>query len=302
MKRVLLTGAGGFVGHHAIAPLVARGYEVHAVTSRPVASGDTVRWHEADLLDPDASSRLVAVLRPTHLLHFAWYAEPGKYSRSPENLRWLEASLALLRHFRAAGGARLVMAGTCAEYGWTQGVCSEGATPRRPATLYGICKNALHEVMSSYCEAERLSAAWGRIFFLYGPGEHPSRLVPSVANALLRGDDASCTHGNQVRDYLHVEDVAAAFVALLDSNVRGAVNIASGRRVALRDVVLEVARCAGAPDRRVRFGAIEATQGEAPEIVADVRRLAEEVRWSPRYDLSTGLAQAVERLRAESGQ
>jgi nucleoside-diphosphate-sugar epimerase len=302
MKRVLLTGASGFVGRHAISPLRARGYEVHAVTSRAMTSGGAVHWHQADLLDGSASSRVVAEVRPTHLLHFAWYAEPGKYWRSPENVRWLEASLALLRHFRASGGARLVMAGTCAEYDWTQGVCSEGATPRRPATLYGICKNALHEVMSGYCEAEGLSAAWGRIFFLYGPGEHPSRLVSSVASALLRGDDPSCTHGNQVRDYLHVEDVAAAFVALLDSDVTGALNVASGRRVTLRDIVLEVARCAGAPGGRVKFGAIEAPQGEAAEIVADVRRLANEVRWAPRYDLTSGIAQAVDHRRAESAR
>ncbi len=301
MKRVLLTGATGFVGRHAITPLAARGYEVHAVTSRFAQGGGAVRWHQCDLLDAAASARLVDEVRPTHLLHFAWYAEPGKYWRSPENLRWVEASLALLRNFHAAGGARLVMAGTCAEYDWTGGVCSEGATPRRPATLYGTCKNALFEMTSAFCEAERLSAAWGRIFFLYGPGEHPSRLIPSVANALLGGGEATCTHGNQVRDYLHVQDVAEAFVALLDAEVTGPVNIGSGRPVTLRDVVLEVARNAG-DGERVRFGAIPAPEGEAAQVVADVRRLAEEVRWAPRYDLARGIAQAVDALRDGSGR
>jgi nucleoside-diphosphate-sugar epimerase len=301
VKRVLLTGASGFLGRRAIAPLSARGYEVHAVASRHPPSGGEAQWHQADLLDVSALSRLVTAVRPSHLLHFAWYAEPGKYRDSPENLRWLEASLALLRHFRAAGGMRVVMAGTCAEYDNAGGTCSEDATPRRPGTLYGLCKNALYEVMSGYCAAEGLSAAWGRLFFLYGPGEHSSRFVPSVASALLRGEDAACTHGGQVRDYLHVDDAAGAFVALLDSEVTGAVNIASGRAVALRDVALEVARHAGTP-ARVNFGAIAAPRGEPGRIVADVRRLTEEVGFAPRHDLATGIAHVVDALRAGSGR
>lgn len=294
MKRVLLTGASGFIGRQAVAPLAAKGYEIHAVTSRePAAPAANVRWHRADLMDAGATERLLAQVRPTHLLHFAWYAEPGKYWRSPMNFRWLEASLALLRHFRDAGGRRAVMAGTCAEYDWTgAGVCSESETARRPATPYGVCKNALQETMRSFCEVEALSGAWGRIFFLHGPGEHPSRLVPSVVNALLEGGEARCTHGNQVRDFLHVEDVAGAFVALLDSAVEGPVNIASGRPVTLREVVLAAADCLGARER-VRFGALPAPQNEPPVLVADVRRLSAEVRWQPRYDLAGGLAQSV---------
>jgi nucleoside-diphosphate-sugar epimerase len=293
VKRVLLTGAGGFIGRHAATALAAKGHEVHAVWAhRQPAAGAVHGWHRADLLDPAAVRELLAQVRPTHLLHFAWYAEPGKYWQSPENFRWLDASLVLLRAFRENGGERAVMAGTCAEYDWQQGLCVENATPRRPATPYGACKNSLQEAMAKYCEAEGLSCAWGRIFFLYGPGEHPSRLVPSVVNALLDGDFARCTHGNQVRDYLHVEDVAAAFVALLESDVRGAVNIASGRPVTLRDVVLAAAERLHAAER-VRFGALAAPDNEPPLLVADVGRLEREVGWRPRYDLASGIESTV---------
>jgi nucleoside-diphosphate-sugar epimerase len=293
MKRVLVTGASGFVGRHALAPLAARGYEVHAVTSRPrEPAADAVRWHRADLLDAQQSARVMSEARPTHLLHFAWYAEPGKFWRSPENFRWLEASIALLRHFRDQGGRRVVMAGTCAEYDWNYGLCSEQLTPRRPSTPYGVCKNALHETLEAFCAVEGLSGAWGRIFFLYGPQEHPARLVAYVIGALAGGGVAECTHGNQIRDFLHVEDVASAFVALLDSGVEGAVNIASGHPVALRDVVLAAASRLDARDR-VRFGAIPAPEGEAPFVVADVRRLAREVGWRPRYDLESGISETV---------
>lgn len=294
MKRVLLTGATGFIGRRAASFLATRGYEVHAVSSqhRSETGGDT-RWHQADLFDSAAISRLMTAVRPTHLLHFAWYAEPGKFWQSSENFRWLEASIALLRHFSEQGGQRVVMAGSCAEYDWDYGFCSEKVTPCRPATTYGVCKHALFQTLHAYCAAAGLSGAWGRIFFLYGPHEHPARLIASVINDLLSGKVARCTHGNQIRDFLHVIDVASAFAALLDSTVEGSVNIASGRPVTLREVVIAAAECLGAGDR-VEFGALNAPANEPPVLLADVRRLAEEMIWHPVYDLTAGIAQTVQ--------
>lgn len=302
MKRVLLTGASGFIGRHATAPLLEKGYEVHAVSSRPVvAAGNAVHWHEADLLDESAVARLLAEVRPTHLLHFAWYVEAGKFWGSAQNYRWLEASLALLRNFGEHGGRRAVMAGTCAEYDWDYGFCSEAVTPLRPTTPYGSCKNALREALCAYGAGEGLSAAWGRIFFLYGPGEQRARLVPSVIRSLALGETARCTHGRQVRDFLHAADVASAFVALLDSAIEGPVNIASGAPVTLREVVLAAADCFGASGR-VEFGALAASADEPPLLVADVRRLNGEVGWRPSIGLADGMRQVVGSWQEKQGR
>ncbi|WP_136416247.1 NAD(P)-dependent oxidoreductase [Herbaspirillum sp. ST 5-3] len=292
MKRVLLTGATGFIGGHVLPRLVASGYEVHAVSTKAPRQTQGVVWHQTDLLDTVASAHLMETIRPTHLLHLAWYAEPGKFWRSLENYRWLEASIALLRSFREQGGERAVMAGTCAEYDWDYGFCSETVTPKRPATPYGVCKNALQEALSSFSGETGMNSAWGRIFFLYGPGENPSRLVASVVGALLRGETARCTHGSQIRDFLHVDDVADAFAALLASDVRGAINIASGQARTLREIVNFAADCIGARDK-VNFGAIPAPDNEPPLLVADVRRLSTELNWKPRLDLQAGMAQTV---------
>ena len=222
MKRVVVTGAAGFIGRHALAPLLARGYEVHGVShggSKPAAAN--VHWHGADLLDSAAIESLIEAVRPTHLLHFAWHTRPGTFWTAPENYRWLESGIALLRHFQRSGGARIVMAGSCAEYEWDGAVSAEGSTPLRPATPYGFCKHALQQTLRSFCDLHGLSGAWGRIFFVYGHGEHPTRLVGSAVASMLRGEPARCTDGLQVRDFLHVEDVANAFAALLDGRVEG---------------------------------------------------------------------------------
>ncbi len=210
-----------------------------------------------------------------------------------DNVRWVEASLALLRAFVAVGGRRAVLAGTCAEYDWSgEEPLDESATPLRPTTLYGAAKHALHAVAVAYAAQVGLELAWGRVLFLYGPGEAPGRLVPAVARALLAAEPARTTAGTQVRDLLHVQDVAGAFAALVDSDVGGAVNVASGEGVALREVIELVARAAGRPDL-LEVGALHTRPDEPVRLVADVTRLRKEVGFAPRVTLPEGIESTV---------
>ncbi len=192
MKRVIVTGASGFVGRHALSPLQALGFEVHAV-DLPVAAqttGHKLVWHALDVLDPVAVGRVVPQIGATHLLHFAWFAKHGQFWTAAENLDWVAASLHLIRVFHRAGGERTVVAGTCAEYDWsdTADDCDEQRSRVRPQTLYGAAKNALRCVLEAYSATCSMEWAWGRLFMLYGPDEHPARLVPSLLCPLVQGE------------------------------------------------------------------------------------------------------------------
>jgi nucleoside-diphosphate-sugar epimerase len=299
-RRALVTGASGFIGRNVLQALVGRGFEVHAVSSQRQDHSEDVVWHLADLLDPAASVDLLERVAATHLLHLAWYAEPGAFWSSPLNVRWLEASLALLRAFAATGGQRFVGAGTCAEYDWSiAGLCTEGDTPLAPQTLYGECKRSFHAVAERLCDAAQMpSVAWGRIFFLYGPHEHAERLIPSVARALLEGREALCTEGRQRRDFMHSRDVGEAFAALLDSRVEGPVNIASGEAPSIAEIVGLVAEACARPEL-VSLGALPSRPNEPELLVADVRRLHRDVGFSPTLGLREGVFETVEWWREQ---
>ena len=291
MKRVIVTGGSGFIGRHALPVLRERGFEVHAFDLPGSCGGgdDGVAWHAVDLLDPAAVERTVEEISATHLLHFAWFVRHSEFWSAAENLDWVAASLRLVRAFHRAGGRRAVVAGTCAEYDWTAGGrCKEHRTPIAPHTLYGTAKDALRRVLAKFSATWSMEWAWGRIFLVYGPGEHPARLVPSLVHALRRGENARCRSANLVRDLMYSEDCGRAFAELLDSAVIGPVNVASGVEARLGDVAREIAALCRAEDRL--FLEDQACSAETPAVlVADTRRLRDEVGFLPRFGLREGI-------------
>ena len=278
----------------------AKGYEVHAVSSIPRPNTDSVQWHRASLLDEGQTRALVRAVKPTHLLHLAWYTTPGKYWTAPENLDWVKGSLALMQVFSDSGGKRLVTAGTCAEYEWSHGVCVEDQTPLVPATLYGIYKHAMQLMQHAWCTQNGVSGAWGRVFSLYGPAEYPDRLVASVILALLRGEVATCGNGALVRDYSHAEDVAAAFVSILESPIEGPVNIGSGDGVSLHDLVEKIAvKLDGSKLIRYRPPSLLPST-EPALLLPDVSRLLS-TGWLKKFDIDRGLDDTIAWWRQQPG-
>jgi nucleoside-diphosphate-sugar epimerase len=284
MKRLLVTGARGFVGSALMDGLRARGWDPIGVSS--VVTGAFLC---ANLLDHAAMRALVKYVRPTHLIHAAWRPVHGDILQSIQNFAWIAASLCLIEAFREYGGKRAAVIGSAAEYDWSHGICRNRVTPMRPATLYGICKNSLRNALESCAPKIGLSLVWPRVFFVYGPNEHETRLVPSVIRSLIAGKPALCTHGRQVRDYMHVSDVAAGVIAALESKHEGTVDVASGQGVAVRDVVLEIARTLGREDL-VRLGALPSRPDEAPMVMGDPSEAAALLGWAPTIPLPEGIA------------
>jgi nucleoside-diphosphate-sugar epimerase len=203
LKRLLVSGANGFIGRHVLAALNEDndGYEVHGLSRSAPAEQEGIYWHQADLLSP-SSDKIVRDIGATHLLHLAWETERPAYWTSEDNVLWIEASTRLLRSFQAAGGNSFVGVGTCSEYAPSSERCSELTTPIAPWSIYGASKAAL-ALLAPPLLGPDITATWARLFYLYGPGEPEDRLVPRLLGAVASGEEIK-VHVNHVRDYLHV--------------------------------------------------------------------------------------------------
>ncbi len=280
--KILVTGAAGLIGAACRRTLNARGYQLLAPSST-----------ELNLLEEARVRAYLEQHRPTHLLHAAWRAVSGDVLDSPANLAWLRASLFLVKAFHEAGGARAACVGSSAEYDWSLGVCRIGTTPRKPSTAYGAAKHALRVAAVGHAHAVGLSFVWPRVFDVYGPGEHSSRLSAFVLRCLLEGRPAELTNGRQIRDYLYVEDVAEGIVAALLSAYSGETDIVAGKPVTVRELAIAIARQVGREDL-LRFGAKQSPSDEVPVILGDAAHARDSIGWESRYDLQMGVAALVE--------
>jgi nucleoside-diphosphate-sugar epimerase len=235
---------------------------------------------------------MVLEVKPECAIHAAWYAVPAKYWTAPENIDCVMMSLSLAKALAVVGCQRFVGVGSCFEYDYDHGYLSESLTPLKPRTLYAVSKDATRSVLESYFQGTATGFAWTRVFYVYGPGEQEARLVPSVALALMKGTPARCTEGVQVRDYLCVEDVASAIVAVAQSQFQGAVNVGSGEPVTVRAIVQLLGEMLGRTDL-LAFGAIKTNLVDPPFLVADVDRLRNEIGWRPSFCLEEGLQHTV---------
>jgi nucleoside-diphosphate-sugar epimerase len=302
VKRLLITGARGFVGRHCLQPAIDAGFDVHATCSPNSDIPESlmkldVRWHRIDLLQSGAIENLISAVKPSHALHTAWETSHGSYWSSPANLEWLELGSRFLRVFAECGGSRFVSVGTCAEYDWSFGFMTENVTPEIPATFYGRIKLIHREMLAAYETQFGLSTATGRIFFAYGPYEDPKRVIPHACQTLLNGDLAKFTSASFYRDFMHVSDVGRGFIALLQSELRGVCNVSSGISSRLSDLIMQLGHIAAAPEL-IRIGAVPDRANEPPMLVGD-NRLLKSTGWSPQIAIDDGLKQTYDWWRSK---
>lgn len=291
MATVMLTGPSGFLGSHLLDRLLlVEDAEIHAVSR--VGTGrtnDRLTWHKGDLLDPGMAGRLMQEVRPTHLLHNAWFAVPGRFWSDPANLAWLQASVALMAAFAEIGGRQFVGVGTCAEYDWSGSEpYAEDTTSIKPATLYGKCKAACWAAAQSFDAAGTFRAAWGRVFLPYGEGDTLGRLLPSLIAELRAGRPMLLGDGSLERDFIYAPDAADLLVRMLMSEVSGAFNVASGEATTLAVAIEHVAGRLGRSDL-LRFGARPTPVSEPSRLVANPAKVRGILHWSPHMPVLRGL-------------
>ena len=294
--KVLVTGGTGFLGRYVLEALHRRGIETVLAGRHRPDNCPPAEFIETDLLEGTDCEALVEESEATHLLHLAWYVEHGKYWTSDLNPRWAEATVRLVESCCRSGCQGLVLAGTCAEYDWSDGICREDITPLRPATLYGVSKDAARRQAMALCAQHQVPCAWGRVFLPYGTGENSQRLIPSLIEVCMGGRAPFPVNATARRDFLHASDVAEGFVAMLAGQAGGEFNVCSGQATEIGELVRDLNRIMDADPQAV-LDLSAGRSGEPPLVVGDNRKLRA-LGWEPKLSLARGLERVVHEAMA----
>jgi nucleoside-diphosphate-sugar epimerase len=295
--KVFITGASGFIGSHITKTLLNSGHDVLALAmpndnlSRIQDILPHIEVLVATLQDVQSIEKKLREWRPNSCVHLAWYAEPGKYLNSKENLNSLQNSLDLLEVLSACGCEQITCAGTCFEYDQKSSLLKEN-DKTKPLTLYASCKLSFQMIGEQLAVQSGMRFAWGRIFYLYGIQEDPRRLVPAAIIKLLKDEIFPTSPGEQVRDYLHVSDVANAFLFLTEKQVNGIYNICSAKPVTIKNILDTIGTLTGNL-QMISYGSLPYREWEPMFICGENERL-KSIGWSPKVNLQTGLQETID--------
>jgi len=227
----------------------------------------------------------IAAFRPEVCIHCAWIATPGVYLESPKNVHHREWSLTMIRRLAAMGTRRFVVAGTCAEYGASNEPLRE-EEEASPVTIYGREKNLLRVALEEESMKLGFELLWTRIFYPYGPAEHPQRLISSLIRGWETGNPLRLNNPQCVRDYIHVEDVATALLVIAEQRMMGTINVGTGIGVRLGEMDCLVRERMGI-SLEVGVSLLD-SMGLHDSVIADSKKL-KSLGWNPQYDIKSGI-------------
>lgn len=278
MTIIHLLGSEGFIGRTV--QREARGHRLHCWSHASLSSE-----HYFDLLDPSSWQSLLSQ-RPTHAILLSWPGLPN-YQEPFHVTRNLPACIDLVEQLTAAGLQRLVIAGTCYEYGLQNGPLQEDL-PADPVNCYAIGKDSLRRTIACICEARQVAWCWLRIFYPFGVGQNPNSLLPSLQTAIEEGAlTFAMSSGRQIRDFVPVEDVAAQLLLLATHpSACGIYNGGTGRPQSLREAVEARIRLLGA-EIKLEYGVFSDRLDEPLAFWADMARMAA-LRQAQLFDHGSG--------------
>ena len=296
---VLVTGASGFVGRHLCQMLVNQDISVIAVSRYKKDIVSTVQWCALDLKNREDVRACLETYRPTHVVHLA--ALKNRCTDSSgcrmlyeanfwSSLNLIEACQEFLQL------KKFIFFGSCEEYG-IQSLPFEEEQRERPNTAYGVSKLAITQFLQTFSRTYNFPAVILRPSLIYGPGQGTEMFLPVMIQTLIQREVFEMTRGEQVRDYIYIDDVVSAILQVLSmgEHVHGElINICSGSSIAIKNLASQVARFIGEEaEKLIRIGARSYRQGEVFNYYVCAKKAKKLLNWQSVVSLEDGLKETI---------
>lgn len=298
MMRILLTGASGFIGSRLLRHLRNAGISVLGAGRTPVYQNGvdflTIARLDAGALRAALQGRSIDAV--IHLAAAGVKPNDRDTRQLLEINGYLPAELVLLA--RDLGARAFVMTGSSSEYALTNSMEIHEQAPLETTKTYGATKAAGGLLAVALGSTIGLPTVNLRLFNIFGPGEAPHRLLPSLFQNLEAGTCVALSEGLQQRDFIHVDDACKAILTTLDTALRGALptghyNVCSGKGVSVREFALTVASTLGADAQLLHFGALPMRPDDVPRVVGSPNAFEQSSGWKPTMTFHQAIESAV---------
>jgi UDP-glucuronate decarboxylase len=294
--KILLTGPTGFIGSAFTRLAIKKGHQIAGLAvpgeslPQDLPAEEKLIWLRGTL--DEAPWKEIEDFAPEICIHTAWVTAPGVYLESPDNFRFLESSIRFLQRVQQIGAKRIVGLGTCIEYQISNRPLSEEHAPIAPITTYARCKNDLRIKLEEEAALKSFQVCWARVFYPYGPREHPSRLCSSIIQKIARGEKIILKTPESTKDYIFIADLASALLTVAESQYHGTINLGTGIGITVRQIATTLAEMMG---RSELIGEVSPPEVDPlGYVVAEASRI-HSLGWKPDYDLRSGLQKMLER-------
>lgn len=315
--KALVTGGTGFIGSNLIIELINRGWDVYALIRKNSSLGINrlknikelkfIYTDEIGIFEQGSNISRVNLMKIPQFdvcFHLASYGVDYRQQNISELIDAnIKFTIDLVKFCNENNTRKFINTGSCSEYGVNDGKFLDENHPLNPQSFYGITKVASESMINLFCKNIKMNVVTARPFGVFGENEGMHRLVPQIIDTFIRNESLSLTNGEQVRDYLYIKDMVAAFVALAESELPSceAFNICSSNEIEIKKIVYDFCKVSGADVALYKFGEIPYRDNEVMHFVGDNSKIRKYTNWKPKYSLEDGLRNTYEWYKINMG-
>ena len=299
IKKILITGSSGFIGHKLVQILKLRKNIILYLIinkKRIYENSKNIRYIQCSLLNKSKLNKKLKNINITDVIHCAWLGVDSK-NRNSKNQK---KNLTIVNNiFESLNGSKIesfIGIGSQAEYGPKNKVIKEGFK-LEPITVYGKTKAMVYKILKKICKTKKIRFVWLRVFSGYGPGSTMEWIIPYTIKSLINNKKVIFTSGEQIYNFIFISDIVSAIVkSIFNKNAKGAYNLAYKKSFKIKYVINLIFSYLKV-NKNPSFGSIKYRKDQIMSFVPSISKLKKDFNWEPKVGIKEGLKKNIKFIK-----